>query len=119
MSRILVVDDDPDVRARVRRQLDQAGYEVLDAEDATSAGEALAREAPDLIIADIHMPKMSGDEFVATLRTEERTAHIPVIYLTALDEDHELVMKTLGYPVLAKAAMGKELLPMVKRQLHR
>ncbi|HEY5896564.1 MAG TPA: response regulator [Burkholderiales bacterium] len=119
MRRILVVDDDPDVRARVRRQLDHAGYEVIDAEDAKSAAAALAEGAADLIIADINMPKMSGDAFVATLRAEERTAQIPVIYLTALEEDHELVVKTLGYPVLAKALMARDLIPMVKRQLRR
>jgi two-component system response regulator RpaA len=119
VSRILVLDDDPDVRARVRRQLDNAGYQVVDAEDAKSAAALLADQTPDLIIADINMPKMSGDAFIATLRAEERTAQIPVIYLTGLEEDHELVVKTLGYPVLAKALMAKDLIAMVKRQLRR
>jgi CheY-like chemotaxis protein len=118
MARILVVDDDPDMRELLRRQLGAAKYEVVAAPDAAAADRAIAEQAPDLIIADIHMPQVTGDEFVAALRDDSRLARIPVIYLTALEADHELVVKTLGYAVIDKAALGKELLPAVRRQLR-
>ena len=114
---ILVVDDDPDMRDLVRKHLAGAGYEVAQAEGAAAAHQRLAERMPDLIVTDINMPETSGVEFVASLRQDSVLAQIPVIYLTSLETDTELVVSTLGYPLLTKPLNPPELLALVKRQL--
>jgi CheY-like chemotaxis protein len=59
----------------------------------------------------------SGVELVASLREDPALARIPVIYLTGLEENTELAVKTLGYPLLAKPLAGGELLELVAQQL--
>lgn len=117
MTNVLVVDDDPDILALLERQLGAAGYEVTRAGSAAIARASLENAKPDLIIADINMPGTSGVELVASLREDPALARIPVIYLTGLEENTELAVKTLGYPLLAKPLAGGELLELVAQQL--
>ena len=114
---ILVVDDDPDMRDLLLHHLSRAGYDVRVAQDALAARERIVERAPDLIVADINMPEESGVEFVASLREDAAYSRIPVIYLTNLEENTELAVKTLGFPLLSKPLVAPELLAMVKRQL--
>jgi two-component system, OmpR family, phosphate regulon response regulator PhoB len=117
MGRILVLDDDPDMRALVQHHLASAGHEVALAESAQAARESIAAQRPDLIVADINLPEVSGIEFVARLRDDSASAAIPVIYLTALEENTELAVKTVGFPLLTKPLVAHELLALVRRQL--
>lgn len=117
MTSVLVVDDDPDILALLESQLGAAGYAVARAESAAAARERIAKHRPDLIIADIAMPQTSGVELVASLRDDPALARIPVIYLTGLEENTELAVKTLGYPLLGKPVVARELLALVARQL--
>ena len=117
MSTILVVDDDPDIRVLLRRKLTQAGYDVILAEDGEAAERMVRDRGADLIVADISMPRMSGDEFVASLREDADLPPIPVVYLTGLELDTELAVKTVGYPVLSKPVSDAELFPLVRRLL--
>lgn len=119
MANILVLDDDPDLRALVQRYLTAAGYEVALAESAAAAKKAIAAAKPDLIIADINLPGVSGIEFVAGLKSDAGGARIPVVYLTGLEENGELARQTLGFPLLTKPASAPDLLALVKRQLPR
>jgi CheY-like chemotaxis protein len=83
-GRVLVVDDDPDIRAFVELALEDEGYEVASAVD----GEALvqAREQhPDVILLDLMMPGMDGVEVSRRLRDDPATAAIPVIVMSAHD----------------------------------
>jgi len=80
--RILLLEDSPEVRMLLERRLARAGYEVLTAEDAVEAGKLVVQRAPHLIIADIQLPYMSGDEFVAALRADPAVRDIPVIFLS-------------------------------------
>ena len=116
---ILVVDDDPDIRGLLQHTLAPAGYEVVSAESAQAARTRIGERRPDLIVADISMPETSGIDFVASLRDDPANLHIPVVYLTALETDSELVHGTLGYPLLSKPVVAKELLALVKQQLRR
>ena len=93
--RILLLEDSADLRALLERQLVRAGYEVLSAEDAVEAGKLVVERTPDLIIADIQLPYMSGDEFIAALRRDPAVRDIPVIFLS-VDAQLEAHAKRLG-----------------------
>ena len=77
---VLVVDDDPTVRALLSRQLEQEGFETREAEDGIEGLMKLRNELPGAIISDLQMPRMSGFEFVSVVR--RRFPCIPVIVLS-------------------------------------
>jgi CheY-like chemotaxis protein len=79
VSRILVVDDEPDQRFLLRRIFERAGHEVSDATDGAAALRAVRESAPDLVVTDMMMPVMSGVELVRCLRGDPATAHIPIL----------------------------------------
>ncbi len=85
-ARILVVDDDENIRDLLRLHLTSAGYEVEVAADAIVAGYKVLKSPPDLIITDVTMPHMDGFEFVAALKADPSVPRIPVIFLTSMDE---------------------------------
>jgi two-component system response regulator MtrA len=87
MPRVLIVDDDPDIRALVTYRLSASGYEVISAVDG-EAGLAAAREhVPDLVLADWMMPRLTGVEMCTRMRADPAIADIPVILLTARTDD--------------------------------
>lgn len=79
MSRILVVDDEPDQRFLLRRIFERAGHEVSDAGDGAAALAAVRESPPDLIVTDMMMPVMGGAELIRRLRCEPATAGIPIV----------------------------------------
>jgi CheY-like chemotaxis protein len=76
VSRILVVDDEPDQRFLLRRIFERAGHEVSDATDGAAALRAVRESAPDLVVTDMMMPVMSGVELVRCLRGDPATAMV-------------------------------------------
>jgi len=94
-ARILVVDDDENIRELLRLHLSSAGYEVQLAADAIVAGYIVLKAPPDLIITDVTMPHMDGFEFVAALKSDASLRDIPVIFLTSV-EDGDARGKELG-----------------------
>jgi len=82
MSRILVVDDEPDERFLLRRMFERAGHEVLDAADGAAALAIVRQSAPDLIVTDMMMPVMDGPELIRRLRSDPATAGIPIMAST-------------------------------------
>lgn len=86
-QRILVVDDDHDIAFLISEFLMKHGYEVLVARDGEEALEKLKNDVPDLIIADLTMPKMSGWHFTQRIRRDARLAKIPIIVLSGLLEN--------------------------------
>jgi two-component system response regulator MprA len=82
-SRVLVVDDDPDVRDSLSRALRYAGYQVITAVHGSEALDTLARSPVDLIVLDVLMPILDG--FEACRRLRERGDATPVLVLTARD----------------------------------
>jgi two-component system, OmpR family, response regulator len=82
-KRILVVEDDPDIRGMVAAVLDRAGFQTFRAGSAETARTVVDSEAPDLIVLDLLMPGESGLEFARRLRSTHQT---PIIMLTALGE---------------------------------
>ncbi|MEU5754059.1 SpoIIE family protein phosphatase [Streptomyces sp. NPDC047829] len=82
-ARVLVADDNADMREYLTRLLDGAGYEVDTVEDGLAALEAVRADAPDLVISDVMMPGLDGLGLVAALRTDPRTVSVPVVLLSA------------------------------------
>jgi DNA-binding response OmpR family regulator len=81
--RILVVDDQPDIRLMCRVNLQLEGYEVLEAPDGDAGLEMVRSEKPDLILLDVMMPGLDGWQFMEALKADATTASIPVVMLTA------------------------------------
>lgn len=75
-ARILVIDDDPAIVRTIRKILERADHEVLEAEDGKKGLELARRERPDLIITDLIMPEVEGIETIQTLRAEFPDAKI-------------------------------------------
>jgi CheY-like chemotaxis protein len=78
--RILVVDDEPSIRETTRPLLENVGYEVVTANDGLDGLHALSKSLPDVIISDLHMPRMSGFEFLGIVR--KRFPHIAIIAMS-------------------------------------
>ena len=82
---VLVVDDDPDVRARLRHALERSGWTVQEAADGRQALETIALSPPRAILLDLTMPVMDGFAFLHELRIRPGCGEIPVIVFTARD----------------------------------
>jgi CheY-like chemotaxis protein len=79
VARILVVDDEPAQRFLLRRIFERAGHEVTDAGDGATALRAVRESPPDLVVTDMMMPVMGGEELIRRLRSEPATAGIPIL----------------------------------------
>jgi two-component system alkaline phosphatase synthesis response regulator PhoP len=88
-GRVLVVDDEDDIRELCRVNLEFEGYEVIDAADGEAALQLARRERPDIIFLDLMMPKMDGWDVLRHLKEDDTTADIPVILLTAKTGENE------------------------------
>jgi signal transduction histidine kinase len=99
---ILYIEDDPASRRLVERTLAFAGYQVLVAERGLEGVDMARRHQPDLILTDINLPDLSGQEIASTLRREDRFASVPIVALTAqgqgsLDWEMALAAGINGY----------------------
>ena len=83
-ARVLVVDDDPQLREALTRALELDGYEVATASNGAQALEAIGRRRPDVAVLDVMMPYVGGLDVCRTLR--ERRDRLPILVLTARDE---------------------------------
>lgn len=82
-QRILLVDDDADALAMLRLILQRRGYEVMTAQSGMQALSSMAHELPDVVILDIMMPQMDGYQVCRRIKTDPRTAHVPVALFSA------------------------------------
>ena len=103
-AKILAIDDDPSMLTLVKRQLENAGYAVLLAEDGIVGGRLALNASPNLILLDVDMPYLSGYELAQCLKADPITWDIPVVFLTS-DKDVEERTIKLG----AQAYMKKPL----------
>jgi CheY-like chemotaxis protein len=118
-SRILIVDDEPELVRTLTLRLRSAGYEVLCARDGMAATQLAVREQPDLIILDIGMPAGDGHTVAARLKENVRTLGIPIVFLTAraskIDAQKAQAVGAAGY--LIKPYHPEELLDVISRAL--
>lgn len=110
-KRILVVDDEEVIRKFVKIQLGKLGFEIKEAEDGNKAIEALGKENFDLLICDIMMPNKNGWEVIKEVRSNPKTRDLPIIVLTAKNEDKDMFQ---GYELGASYYITK---PFTKAQL--
>jgi DNA-binding response OmpR family regulator len=88
---LVVADDDPDILRLLERRLSRRGYEVVVAADGRAALDAVLSTAPDAVVLDRLMPAMSGEAVCAALKSDERTAAIPVVLLSAQASEREIM----------------------------
>jgi two-component system cell cycle sensor histidine kinase/response regulator CckA len=116
--RILIVDDEPQIREFVSRVLDDAGYQVTTASDGPGAIAVVAEHgAPDLLLTDFRMPQMDGDELAARLR--QSLPDLKILYLTGYSQalfDNRAVLWE-GEAFLEKPCNPSELLEAVSMML--
>ena len=89
---VLVVDDEEQNRTLLRDPLEARGYEVEEAENGVQALQKIAARPPDVILLDLMMPRMDGFEVCRRLKKDPKTAHIPILMVTALSERKERLM---------------------------
>jgi len=121
MKKILVIEDDPDIRRSIRKLLTAEHFLAIEAVDGNQ-GVALAREmSPDLILCDIVMPDLDGYAVLETLNEDSRTQLIPFIFLTGLGErqDQRLGMERGANDFISKPFTHAELLAAIHSQLRK
>lgn len=94
---ILIVDDSTTNVVLLEAILDEKGYNIATALNAKEAYSIISKQAPDLILLDLLMPKISGFDFLEQIRKNEKTRHTPVIIVSALtDEENVNKIMALG-----------------------
>lgn len=119
-KKILIVDDEPDALMMLEMRLSHAGYTVLKAENGKAAITVARVEHPDLIVLDILLPDMNGEEVAEELKSNPKTRDIPVMFLTCLftkKEESRDGHKVSGNVFFAKPYNPEELLVEIEKEL--
>ena len=90
MTKILIAEDELDIRDLITYTLQFAGYEVVSAGDGEEAVKLALQEIPDLILLDVRMPRMNGYEACTAIKADEKTKGIPVVFLSAKGQEAEI-----------------------------
>ena len=90
MAKILIAEDERDIRDLITFTLRFAGHEVIATSNGVEAYEAALLEIPDLILLDVRMPRMSGYEACVELKANQKTQMIPVVFLSAKGQESEV-----------------------------
>ncbi|MEX2393385.1 MAG: response regulator [Actinomycetota bacterium] len=91
MTRVLVVDDDPQVLKLLRVNFELEGYDVIEAASGQEAIRAARTKRPDVIVCDVMMPGMDGFEVLEQLRADPKTADLPVVLCSAKAQRSDVV----------------------------
>ena len=118
---ILIVEDEADIRELLRYNLEREGFQVFECGSADDAKKFLTRRLPDLVILDLMLPGTDGYAFCRMLRADERTAEIPVIMVTARDEEADIVagLEVGADDYLTKPFSARVLMARVRAVLRR
>jgi DNA-binding response OmpR family regulator len=95
-KKIMVVDDEEDIRTTVGQVLEISGYEVIKAENGSECLQKLEQGVPDLVILDIMMPGMSGWDVAARIKENEKWNAVPIVFLTAKGDEMSMGMGGLA-----------------------
>jgi DNA-binding response OmpR family regulator len=121
MTKVLVIDDEAPIRLLCRVNLEAEKMDVIEAADGPSGVEKALAEGPDVILLDVMMPGLDGWRVAEQLLDDERTAGIPIIFLTARAEfrDRARGLDIGGVDYITKPFNPLELAPLVQRLLDR
>lgn len=89
MPRVLVVDDEPDLRFLLRRLLESAGFTVDEAPDGVAALERMRDSQPDVVVTDGQMPRMDGGDLIRRIRAGDEVADVPIILWSVSPERYD------------------------------
>jgi len=90
MAKILIAEDERDIRDLITFTLRYAGHEVIATADGAEAVDAARRERPALVLMDVRMPRMTGYEACEIIKNDPELAHIPVVFLSAKGQEAEV-----------------------------
>jgi DNA-binding response OmpR family regulator len=121
VTRVLVIDDEAPIRLLCRVNLEAEGMEVLEAADGPGGLEMAREKTPDVVLLDVMMPGLDGWHVAQQLLEDERTADIPIIFLTARAEfrDRARGLDIGGVDYVTKPFNPLELAPLVRELLAR
>jgi len=120
-TKILLVEDDPDIVEVVRYNLGRDGYKIAVARNGEQGLQEATRNKPDLVLLDLMLPGLNGLEVCRKLRGQRATADVPVIMLTARSEESDVVvgLEMGADDYIAKPFSPRELVARVKAVLRR
>lgn len=90
MAKIVIAEDEPDIRELIAFTLRFAGHEVITGANGLEGFELAKLHKPDLVMLDVRMPKMTGYEACESIKADPETAHIPVVFLSAKGQESEI-----------------------------
>jgi DNA-binding response OmpR family regulator len=90
MTKILIAEDEPDIRELVTFMLRFSGYEVVAAANGEDAVLTAGRELPDLVLLDVRMPRMTGYDACRLIRANPDLRNVPVVFLSAKGQESEV-----------------------------
>ena len=115
-KKILVVDDEPDLLAVTLLRLEKAGYEVFGTVDGQAALDVARQKMPDLIVLDVYLPDIDGDEVAKTLKKDEKMKQIPILLISASTQLLEIRAQECGaVGYLIKPFEPRDLLAMIEK----
>lgn len=119
--KILVVDDEADIRELVRLNLTREGYDVFDCESGEQALSLSRSKGPNLVVLDLMLPGIDGLEVCKQLKADPKTAQVPIVILTAKGEEADVVagLEVGADDYVAKPFSGKVLVARVRRLLRK
>lgn len=118
-KKILIVDDEEEIRLLLQKQFQKLGFACSIALDGVQALELARRHKPDIIILDLKLPRLSGEEVCRELKRDESLCGIPIIMLTAKGSDSDRVIgKVIGaVHYLTKPCTSEEVIAAVSKAL--
>ena len=121
MAKILIAEDEHDIRELIVFTLNYGGYDVFAAANGVKCLELVPTVNPDLIIMDVRMPLMTGYEACRVLKNSQETRDIPVVFLSAKGQEEEILagLNAGAYEYILKPFAPDELLMCLERILHK
>ncbi|MBI9082387.1 MAG: response regulator [Desulfobacterales bacterium] len=121
--KIMLVDDDPEILSLLSLKLEKKGiYEVISTSKGAEAANLATMESPDIILLDIEMPDMQGDEVASSLLESEATKHIPILFLSSMITKSDVAMSggiIGGRQMASKSGSVKELILRIESILDK
>ncbi|MCX5667288.1 MAG: response regulator [Candidatus Omnitrophica bacterium] len=115
-NKILLIEDELDLAEVTKMRLKNSGYEVISALNSEAAFTFLQKNIPDLILLDLLLPGMQGDEICKKLKRDDRLKRIPIILFTASASDIPKISKEVGADdYIMKPYESKELIAKIKK----